>query len=144
MESIKKISIVCLFLLSFLASAQDEKLPSYFSDQLQFDNYQLPISTINNFQINSKEMVSTISLKQIGNANVTNIDDRFSNGDHRVYQIGNGNNYQFLNYNSNQPINLGVLQSGNDNSLEIQGINSVFQNLKIVQFGGAKMSVINY
>ncbi|PQJ72196.1 hypothetical protein [Polaribacter butkevichii] len=144
MESIKKISIVCLFLLSFLASAQDEKLPSYFSDQLQFDNSQLPISTINNFQINSQEMVSTISLKQIGNANVTNIDDRFSNGDHRVYQIGNGNNYQFLNYNSNQPINLGVLQSGNDNSLEVQGINSVFQNLKIVQFGGAKMSVINY
>ena len=36
------------------------------------------------------------------------------------------------------------LQTGNANSLKISGINSMSRNLKIAQFGGAKMSIINY
>ena len=144
MKSIKNISIIFLFLFSFLTNAQDEKLPSYFSNQLQFNTEQLLSITANNLQINSQEIISTISLKQIGDENVVNIDDRLANGDHTVYQIGDRNNYQYLNYRNNQPINLGVLQTGNDNLLKIIGTNSMFQNLIISQFGGAKINILNY
>jgi hypothetical protein len=39
---------------------------------------------------------------------------------------------------------LGVLQTGDSNLLKITGTNSMSQNIIISQFGGAKMSIINY
>ncbi|KGL58670.1 hypothetical protein [Polaribacter sp. Hel1_85] len=143
MKSIKKISIIFLFLFSLLVSAQDEKLPNYFSEQLQLNTQQLQGDISNSFQVNKEKTLSTISLKQIGDENIANINSKYTNGEHTLFQIGDGNNYQFLN-NSSQPINLGVLQAGNDNLLKIVGTNSMFQNLQIYQFGGAKMSIINY
>jgi len=144
MKSIKKIIIVFVFLFSILANAQNEKIPSYFSNELELNNKQLINRIVNDFRIRSQEVVSTISLSQIGNKNVARIDDKLAQGAHQVYQIGNNNNYQFLNSRNNQQINLEVLQTGNANSLNITGVNSMFKNLRIVQFGGAKMSVINY
>ena len=38
----------------------------------------------------------------------------------------------------------GVLQTGNSNLLKIKGTNSLFKNLVITQFGGAKISINNY
>ena len=141
MESIKKISIVFIFLFSFLMNAQDEKSPSYFSDQLKYNTQQLQVATISNYQSESQQTISTISLKQIGDKNSVNID---ASGNHTVYQIGNSNNYQFLNYSNNQSFNSGVLQTGDGNLLKMTGANSMSQNIIISQFGGAKMSIINY
>lgn len=144
MRFIQKILLATAFLLSSIISAQDEKLPSYFSDQLQFNNIQ-QIGTIDtNLLTKSQERTSTILLKQIGDENIANIDNKLAQGEHKVYQIGNENNYQFLNYRNNLPINLGVLQTGNSNSLRIIGTNSMFRNLRITQFGGARMSITNY
>ena len=144
MKLIKKILIVFVLLLSVFAKAQDEKLPSYFSSDKQLNMLQLSESTTSSFSNNQEKEVSAISLKQIGDKNVANINDKFSNGAHKVYQIGDKNNYQFLNYRNTQLMNLGVLQTGNSNLLKIRGTNSLFKNLKIAQFGGAKMSIINY
>lgn len=144
MKSIKKILLVFVFLFSVLVQGQDEKVPSYFSNQIKLNTLQLETNTVSDFQNRSQEVTSIISLKQIGNENVANIDDKVSYGEHNVLQLGNNNNYQFLNYRSNQTINLGVQQTGNSNSLKIKGTNSLFKNLKITQFGGTKMSIINY
>jgi hypothetical protein len=143
MESIKKISIVLIFLFSLLMNAQEEKT-SYFSDQLKYNTQQLQVSSTGVLQSESQQKVSTISLKQIGNENVIKINDNYSSGKHIVYQIGDENNYQFLNYTNNQPINLGVLQTGDGNLLKITGTNSMSQNLIISQYGGSKIGVINY
>jgi hypothetical protein len=144
MNSIKKISIVLIFMFSFLMNAQLEKSPSYFSDQLKYNTQQLQGSTTGDLQCESQQTISTISLKQIGNENFVNIDDRNTSGNHTVYQIGDRNNYQFLNYSNNQSVNLGVLQTGDSNLLKITGTNSMSQNIIISQFGGAKMSITNY
>lgn len=144
MKLIKGILIVFVLLFSVLVKAQDEKLPSYFSSDKQLSTLQLFESTTGSFSNRQQEEVSTISLKQIGDKNVANINDKFSKGAHKVYQIGDKNNYQFLNYRKTQSMNLGVLQTGNSNLLKIKGTNLLFKNLKIAQFGGAKMSIINY
>ncbi len=139
MKSIKKILVVFVFLFSVLVQGQDEKVPSYFSNQVQLNT-----TTISDFHNKSQQTTSIISLKQIGNKNVANIDDKVSYGEHKLSQLGNNNYYQFLNYSNNQSINLGVQQTGNSNSLKIKGTNSLFKNLTITQFGGAKMSILNY
>ncbi|WP_299162857.1 hypothetical protein [uncultured Tenacibaculum sp.] len=145
MGVIKKIIVVLVLLFSFLLNAQNEKLPSYFSNELQLNQIELSEKYNNGFQVRLQQTNSTIiSLKQIGNENIANIDNKLAQGKHKVYQIGNQNNYQFLNYRNNQQINLGILQTGNANSLKIIGTNSMFSNLKITQFGGASMNIINY
>ena len=145
MKSLKKLIVVFVFLFSTFVVSQNEKIPSYFSNELQSNNTQLISGGTNNsFNTRLEERISTISLKQIGNENIANIDDKLAQGEHKVYQIGNNNNYQFLNHRSSTQINLGVLQTGDANSLKVVGINSMFKNLKIAQFGGAKMSIINY
>lgn len=145
MRVINKVIVVLALLFSVLVKAQNEKLPSYFSNDLQLSQIELSEKYNNDFQVRVQEANSTIiSLRQIGNENIANIDNKLAQGKHKVYQIGNKNNYQFLNYRNNQQINLGILQTGNANSLKIIGTNSMFNNLKIAQFGGAKMSIINY
>ncbi len=145
MRIMNKVIVVLALLFSIVVKAQDEKLPSYFSNDLQLNQIELSEKFNNSFQVRAQEENSTIiSLRQIGNENVANIENRLTQGKHKVYQIGNKNNYQFLNYRNNQQINLGVLQTGDANSLRIIGTNSMFSNFNIAQFGGAKMSIINY
>ena len=144
MKLIKKIIIVFVFLFSVLVNAQNEKTPSYFSNELELNKTELINGTSINYHVRLQEAISTISLKQIGNENIANVENRLAQGEHEVYQIGNNNNYQFLNYRNNISVNLGVLQIGNANSLKVVGVNSMSKDLKIVQFGGVKMSVINY
>lgn len=144
MKSIKKLIIVFVFLFSIIVKAQDEKVPSYFSNELELNNTQLASKTNVNSHEKYQEVISTISLKQIGNENVANVENRLAQGKHEVFQIGNNNNYQFLNYKNNIQVNLGVFQIGNENSLKIVGVNLMSRNLKIIQFGGVEMNVISY
>lgn len=146
MLTFKKVVFAFMFMiLATTVQGQDEKLPSYFSnEELQLNNLNIVGDFSYDFKTKSKEVISTISLKQIGDENIAKIDDRASLGKHKVYQIGDRNNYQFINYRNTMSIDLGILQTGNENSLRIQGTNSIFKNLKIAQFGGARMSIINY
>ena len=144
MKLINYISIIFIFLFYFFGNAQDEKSPSYFSNKLQYNIEQLQINTSESYQSILEEKNSTISLRQIGDENSANIYNKYANGEHTINQIGNRNNYQFFNYNNKQIINLGIMQTGDHNLLKIMGANSMFQDLKIFQFGGAEMSVINF
>ena len=144
MKLINYISIIFIFLFYFFGNAQDEKSPSYFSNKLQYNIEQLQINTSKSYQSILEEKNSTISLRQIGDENSANIYNKYANGEHIIYQIGNRNNYQFFNYTNKQIINLGIMQTGDHNLLKIMGANSMFQDLKIFQFGGAEMSVINF
>lgn len=144
MKLINYISIIFIFLFYFFGNAQDEKSPSYFSNKLQYNIEQLQINTSKSYQSILEEKNSTISLRQIGDENSANIYNKYANGEHTINQIGNRNNYQFFNYANKQIINLGIMQTGDHNLLKIMGANSMFQDLKIFQFGGAEMSVINF
>ncbi|KGL61341.1 MULTISPECIES: hypothetical protein [unclassified Polaribacter] len=144
MKLINYISIIFIFLFYFFGNAQDEKSPSYFSNKLQYNIEQLQINTSESYQSILEEKNSTISLRQIGDENSANIYNKYANGEHTINQIGNRNNYQFFNYTNKQIINLGIMQTGDHNLLKIMGANSMFQDLKIFQFGGAEMSVINF
>ena len=144
MKSIKKVLIVFVFLFTVLVQSQEEKVPSYFSNTTELNLLQLTGNSVDDFQNKLQEKTSAISLKQIGNENNVTINDKNSYGEHKVYQLGNQNNYQFLNYKNNEFINLGIKQTGNSNLLKITGTNSLFKNLTITQFGGTKMSIVNY
>lgn len=144
MKLIKKVLIVFTLLFTFLVQSQEEKVPSYFSNTVDLNLLQLTGSSHDDFQNKLQEKTSTISLKQIGDENKVTINDKNSYGEHSVYQKGNHNDYQFFNYKNNEVINLGIMQTGNSNLLKITGTNSLFRNLTITQFGGVKMSVVNY
>ncbi|CAM1345402.1 hypothetical protein [Tenacibaculum amylolyticum] len=146
MIDLKKISIsIFLSFTFFLVVAQEEKLPSYFSNtslNLEKSTYLEQIQNIGFKSANSQDGV--ISLQQIGDSNNAAIQNRFAIGFHNVRQIGNSNLYQFQNYNNNLSINLGILQLRDNNYLKIIGSNTLSNNMSIVQFGGARMEILNY
>ena len=61
MNSIKKISIVLIFMFSFLMNAQLEKSPSYFSDQLKYNTQQLQGSTTGDLQCESQQTCCSVA-----------------------------------------------------------------------------------
>lgn len=145
--------ITIIFFLLFLVNSgysQTEKLPSYFSNGETNQQKDIQLSndadnTSGNQNHSSRDFnYSSIRLKQIGDENIANIDNKVGGGAQKVYQIGDKNNYQFLNYRNNLPINYGVLQLGNYNSLKVLGSNTLFSSMNIIQTGGAKMSVVNF
>ena len=88
----------------------------------------------NNQQDNSSNFsqVDYVNLNQVGNNNQINI--RSTDGDSQtVSQLGNGNNYEFINYYNSNISNFNIIQQGNSNSLEIYGENSLIKNISIVQ-----------
>lgn len=144
MMVVKKVLVVFSFLFSIIINAQNEKLPSYFSNQQNGMIKQLNIDFSNKDQSKAEKNISTISLIQVGDENQANIINKGVGGKHEVSQIGDKNNYQFTNYRGNRFVNLNISQRGDFNSLKIIGSNSIFNNLKITQFKGVKMKVINY
>ncbi|AMC11945.1 hypothetical protein Lupro_12000 [Lutibacter profundi] len=87
---------------------------------------------------------SSIKLNQIGNYNQIDIKADVTDSQ-LVNQIGNQNNYTFINYYNNTPSNFDITQLGNANFLQIYGENSIIKNLKIVQKSNAKTIIIrNY
>jgi len=87
---------------------------------------------------------NSLLLNQVGNNN--QIDIRSSvNDTQTVGQIGNKNDYQFINYYNNEVSNFNILQQGNSNSVQIYGENSIVKNLGIVQKTNFKTVIIkNY
>ena len=87
---------------------------------------------------------NSLLLNQVGNNN--QIDIRSSvNDTQTVGQIGNKNDYQFINYYNNDVSNFNILQQGNSNSVQIYGENSIVKNLGIVQKTNFKTVIIkNY
>ncbi len=143
MRLLKLIVVLFVFYLPIKTKAQEEKLPSFFNSNEETVEVFVPTQE-NSIQFRDFQKNSTVTLKQIGDENKANIQNRSALGEHKVFQLGDRNNYEFLNYNNVNSVNLGVLQYGNDNSLKMVGTNSMSNGLSIIQFKGAKLEMLNY
>ncbi|QVY67403.1 hypothetical protein [Polaribacter sp. Q13] len=147
----KKIKNIWYFLLFFLCSlhvngvfAQQEKLPTYFSNnvsEINPNNASLLLNS-NNLLVNSVSQnnlfqqqagnINSVVLNQVGFENIADIKSS-NQTSQNVNQVGNKNYYSFINYYNSNPINFGVLQQGNSNSLQIYGTNSMMNGAVINQ-----------
>ncbi|OAD43425.1 hypothetical protein LPB303_13245 [Polaribacter atrinae] len=160
MKKNKNIWCFLLFLLCSLyiteVSAQQEKLPTYFSNNFSqlspfnasflMGNDNLLINGNNQntlFQQQSRN-INSVVLNQVGFDNTADIKSS-NQTSQNVNQIGNENYYSFINYYNSSPINFGVHQQGNSNSLQIYGTNSMINGAAIIQNSNNQALIIkNY
>ncbi|WP_218598323.1 hypothetical protein [Polaribacter sp. NJDZ03] len=159
----KKNKKIWYFLLLFFCSlsvtevsAQQEKLPTYFSNNLsQLGPYNTSLLMDNNNLMTNENGLNSLFKQQSGNINSVvlnqvgfenNADIKSSNQtSQNVNQIGNENYYSFINYYNSNPINFGVHQQGNANSLQIYGTNSMMNGAAIIQNSNNQALIIkNY
>ncbi len=106
-----------------------------------------PNFLVNNqgLQASQQNMGSVIKVNQLGNLNISDLKTNL-NDSQLVNQIGDKNNYTFINYfNSSNPSNMNILQEGNGNFLQIYGQNNLMSRISIIQKSNAKTLIIkNY
>jgi glucuronate isomerase len=96
----------------------------------------------NNF--NSIQNNTVVTLNQLGNDNVIDLKTNLKDSQ-KVNQLGNKNNYTFINYYNANPSNMTILQQGNDNFLQVYGQNSLMSKISIIQKTNAKTLIVkNY
>ena len=151
MKKNKNIWCFLLFLLCSLyvteVSAQQEKLPTYFSNNFsQLSSFNTSFLRDNDntlFQQQSRN-INSVVLNQVGFDNTADIKSS-NQTSQNVNQIGNENYYSFINYYNSSPINFGVHQQGNSNSLQIYGTNSMINGAAIIQNSNNQALIIkNY
>ncbi|WP_373942384.1 hypothetical protein OEG92_03545 [Polaribacter sejongensis] len=137
-------------------SAQQEKLPTYFSNNFsQLSPYNTSLLLDSNSLLTNENSQNSLFQQQSGNINSVvlnqvgfenNADIKSSNQtSQNVNQIGNENYYSFINYYNSSPINFGVHQQGNSNSLQIYGTNSMMNGAAIIQNSNNQALIIkNY
>ncbi|MGV6845382.1 MAG: hypothetical protein ACWA42_04560 [Lutibacter sp.] len=134
-------SLLLISLVGY-SQVQDKSIEkTYVLTQLN----QQPNQLLTNSPIVKKANYSSIiKLNQTGNFNT--IDLKANAQDSQlVNQLGNQNNYTFINYFNNNPSSLNVLQQGNGNFLQVYGQNSIMDKMSIIQKGNAKTLIIkNY
>ena len=160
MKKNKNIWCFLVFLLCSLyvteVSAQQEKLPTYFSNNFsQLSPYNTSLLVDSNSLLTNENSQNSLFQQQSGNINSVvlnqvgfenNADIKSSNQtSQNVNQIGNENYYSFINYYNSNPINFGVHQQGNANSLQIYGTNSMMNGAAIIQNSNNQALIIkNY
>ncbi|MDN3619768.1 hypothetical protein QWY81_09915 [Polaribacter undariae] len=160
MKKNKNIWCFLVFLLCSLyvteVSAQQEKLPTYFSNNFsQLSPYNTSLLLDSNSLLTNENSQNSLFQQQSGNINSVvlnqvgfenNADIKSSNQtSQNVNQIGNENYYSFINYYNSSPINFGVHQQGNSNSLQIYGTNSMMNGAAIIQNSNNQALIIkNY
>lgn len=150
MKQLHTLTILLFMLFVDLVYAQDdEKLPSFFSTENEFTTTQLPvlINGADYLQVNSNSKATTLQssiyLQQIGEKNEVFIQSQTKTSQ-LIIQKGDVNNYLYKDYQFDPAIKLGVLQHGNDNFLKIHGANSIINNAKIIQSGGAQITITSF
>jgi len=160
MKKIKNILCILLFFLcSFYVNevfTQEEKLPSYFSNnisELNLNNASLLLNSnnlLNNSVVKNSLFqqqagnINSIVLSQVGFENIADIKSS-NQTSQKVNQFGDNNYYSFINYYNSNPINFGVQQQGNSNSLQIYGTNSMMNGAAIIQNSNNQSLIIkNY
>ena len=141
------VSVICysISLLFFQSYAQQtdrntELITNYFQSikevSTQIDNTKL--NTV------AQNLNTYVLIQQVGDNNAVELKGSV-NDSQTVNQVGNTNQYSFINYYNKTGSDLNITQQGNSNSLQIYGVNSIIKNLEIVQSGNFKAIVIkNY
>jgi hypothetical protein len=99
---------------------------------------------IDNYGYSESNFLQSVAILQFGNNN--NIDINSSGkSQQKVNQIGNNNNFQFIDFYNSSDMNLDVLQDGNNSSIQIYGVNSLMKDMLIKQSAGNQTLIItNY
>jgi len=140
-----RLRILLLFsLISFLSlnAQQTTEENNYLTNQfLQLNSTEVLLAN-KVLTITNENQYGLVNLNQIGNNNQIYI-RQVGNDAQNISQIGNSNNYQFINYYNNSPSNLNVLQLGNSNSLQVYGENNLIKNMSVVQKTNFKTIIIH-
>ena len=138
---LKYLIIVSCFLTVFEMTAQVEDqntllINTYFN--LSSTNF------IDNYGYSESNFLQSAAILQFGNNN--NIDINSSGkSQQEVNQIGNNNNFQFIDFYNSSDMSLDVLQDGNNSSIQVYGMNSLMKDMLIKQSAGNQTLIItNY
>ena len=138
---LKYLIIVSCFLTVFEMTAQVEDqntllINTYFN--LSSTNF------IDNYGYSESNFLQSAAILQFGNNN--NIDINSSGkSEQEVNQIGNNNNFQFIDFYNSSDMSLDVLQDGNNSSIQVYGMNSLMKDMLIKQSAGNQTLIItNY
>jgi len=86
--------------------------------------------------------LQAVNILQYGNNN--NIDINSSGkSQQKVNQIGNNNNFQYIDFYNSTDMKLDVLQEGNNSSIQIFGVNSMMKDMIIKQSANSKALIIS-
>lgn len=141
----KRIQIILTMLLgcSFASVAQFSDQNSEIIDQY-FENIKSSPITFSDQNV-SFEVKSAVQLEQVGELNSVLINALQVGDNQSIMQKGNKNSFEYYCYYSIENINLTVNQTGNSNSLQIYGENSLMKNAIINQKSNFQELVIkNY
>lgn len=99
---------------------------------------------IYNYEYSESNFLQSAAILQFGNNN--NIDINSSGkSQQKVNQIGDNNNFQYLDYYNSADMSLNVLQDGNNSSIQVYGMNSMMKDMLIKQSASNKTLIItNY
>ena len=99
---------------------------------------------IDNYGYSESNFLQSAAILQFGNNN--NIDISSSGkSQQEVNQIGNNNNFQFIDFYNSSDMSLDVLQDGNNSSIQVYGMNSLMKDMLIKQSAGNQTLIItNY
>ena len=99
---------------------------------------------IDNYGYSESNFLQSVAILQFGNNN--NIDINSSGkSQQKVNQIGDNNNFQFIDFYNSSDMSLDVLQDGNNSSIQVYGVNSLMKDMLIKQSASNKTLIItNY
>ena len=136
---LKNLITVCgLFVIQQInAQIEDENtllINTYFnlSSTHYFDSYK-PLKTISS---------EALYILQYGNSNYIDINSS-GKSEQKINQIGNYNNFQFIDYYNTTEMSLDIFQGGNNSSIQIFGTNTLMKDLIIKQRAHDKTLIIN-
>jgi hypothetical protein len=148
MKTKNHLSIVVFLFFSIVIYSQEISNQNAFVitqlTQLNTNPNYLMDNTTTTPSNNNLNVNSVVELNQLGNFNTIDLKASL-NDSQTVNQIGNKNNYVFINYFNSNPSNMNILQQGNDNFLQVYGQNSLMSKISIIQKTNAKTLIIkNY
>ena len=99
---------------------------------------------IDNYGYSEANFLQAAAILQFGNNN--NIDINSSGkSQQKVNQIGNNNNFQYIDFYNSADMNIDILQEGNNSSIQVFGTNSLIKDVLIKQSAGNQTLIItNY
>jgi hypothetical protein len=102
------------------------------------------IDNNSNSSANNLNSGSVVKLNQLGDYNTIDLKTKL-NDSQNVSQLGNKNNYTFINYYNTNPSTMNVLQQGNGNFLQVYGQNNLMSKISIIQKSNFKtITIVNY
>jgi hypothetical protein len=143
---IKNQVIIVLFAFFSIAMYSQEisNQKIYIIEQLEQLNTNLNyLIANNNSSANNLNAGSVVKLNQLGDYNTIDLKTKL-NDSQNVNQLGNKNNYIFINYYNANASTMNVLQQGNGNFLQVYGQNSIASKISIIQKSNFKtITIVN-